>query len=126
SVVDGDPVAVDLGDAVGAARVKGSGLMLGHLAHLAKHLRRAGLIEADVRIHDANRVEHPRHAEGRGLPGENRLGPRGLYEALRSQVVQLRGSMLAQNADDRDLVQQVTGRKGDAVLDVLDSLEVDS
>src|SRR5438093_375989 len=46
SVVHCDEVSVDLGDAVGAARVEGRSLALRRLAHLAEHLARAGLVEA--------------------------------------------------------------------------------
>src|SRR5712692_10526770 len=39
----------DLGDAIGGARVKGCGLVLRHLGHVAEHLARGGEIEATLR-----------------------------------------------------------------------------
>src|SRR5262249_57175205 len=45
AVVDGDMVAVHLGHAVRAPRVKRGGLALRRLAHLAEHLARARLVE---------------------------------------------------------------------------------
>ena len=89
AVVDRDPVPVDLGDAVGAARVERRRLGLRHLAHLAEHLRRARLVEADLRVDEADRLEDPRHAERGGLAGEHRLAERGLDERLRREVVDL-------------------------------------
>src|SRR5438270_808043 len=41
AVVDGDPVAVDLGDTIGRARVEGRRLALRSLLRLAEHLGRA-------------------------------------------------------------------------------------
>src|SRR5262249_18268825 len=46
SVVDRDEVAVDLGDAIGAARMERRRLALRRLAHLAEHFTAAGLVKA--------------------------------------------------------------------------------
>ena len=73
AVVDRDPVAVDLGHAVGAAGVERRRLALGDLDHLAEHLRRAGLVEADLGVDEPDRVEQAGDAQGRGLAGEHRL-----------------------------------------------------
>ena len=95
AVVDGDPVAVDLRHPVGTARIEGGALRLGHLLHLAEHLRGAGLVEADLRIDRPDRVEHSGHAQRGGLTGQHRLAPRGLHEGLGGQVVDLGGSVVA-------------------------------
>src|SRR5205085_747536 len=50
AVVDGDPMAVRLGDAIRAARPKRSSLRLRRFLHLAEHLAARRLIKADRRI----------------------------------------------------------------------------
>ena len=45
-IVDGDPVAVDLGSGVGAARVERGGFLLRDFPHLAEHFAGGGLVEA--------------------------------------------------------------------------------
>ena len=98
AVVHRDPVAVDLGDRVGAARVERRRLVLRRLAHLAEHLGARRLVEADLGIDQAHRVEHARDAERGELAGERRLQPAGRHERLRRQVVDLGGPHLAQQA----------------------------
>ena len=124
-VVDGDPVAVDLGHAVRAARVERRRLALGNLLHLAEHLRGAGLVEADVGVDEANRIEHAGDPEGGRLAGEHRLAEAGLDERLRRQVVDLGGPVVPQDVDERDLVEQVARHQLQPVLNVGDALEVD-
>jgi len=46
AVVDGDPVAIDLGGGVRAARVEGRGFLLGNFLDLAEHFAGGGLVEA--------------------------------------------------------------------------------
>ena len=59
------------------------------------------------------------------LAGEHRLRPGGLDKALRRQIVDLGRPVLAQNADQRDLVHQVAGDKRQIVLNMVDALEID-
>ena len=125
AVVDGDPVAVDLGHPVGAARVEGRRLELGHLEHLAEHLRGARLIEADLGVDQADGVEEPGYPERRRLAREDRLTEAGLHEGLGGQVVDLVGPVVAQNVDEGHLVEQVTRHELELVLNVRDPLEVD-
>src|SRR5207248_228443 len=94
AVVDGDPVAVDLGHAIRAARIERRRLALRRLHHLAEHLAGAGLVEADLGVDYADGVEDARHAESRRLAREHGLAPRRLHERLRSQVVDLRRPLL--------------------------------
>ena len=124
AVVDGDPVAVDLGHAVGAARVERRRLALGDLLHLAEHLRRAGLVEADLGVDEADGVEQAGDAHGRRLARQHRLAEAGLHEGLGGQVVDLGRPVVAQDVDERDLVEEVAGDELDLVLDVGDALEV--
>ena len=46
AVVHRDPVGIELGHGVGAARVKGRGFLLGYLLHLAIEFAGAGLVKA--------------------------------------------------------------------------------
>ena len=107
AIVDGDPVAVHLRDAVGAAGVKRRRFGLRDLGDLAEHLAAAGLVEADRGIDHADGVEQPRHAERSGFAGQNRLAERRLDERLRREVVDLLGLVLLERFDQRDLVEQV-------------------
>ena len=68
AVVDGDPVAVGLRDAVRAARVERRLLVLRHLAHLPEHLRGRRLVEADVRVDDPDGLEHAGDADAVNSP----------------------------------------------------------
>ncbi len=124
AVVDGDPVAVDLRHAVGAARVERRRLALGHLLHLAEHLRRAGLVEADLGVDQADGIEHPRHPQCGRLARQHGLGEAGLHEGLGRQVVDLRRPVIAQDVDERHLVEKVARYELDLVLNVRDALEV--
>ena len=72
-VVHRDPMAVDLRDAVGAARPKGRLFVLRLLLDVAEHLAAAGLIEPDCRIHQANGLQHPRDTQRGELAGQQRL-----------------------------------------------------
>ena len=123
AVVDRDPVAVGLRDAVGAARVERRLLGLRHLLHLAEHLRRGRLVEADRRVDVADRLEHARDADGGELGGQHRLRPRGRHEALRGEVVDLVRLRGAQRLLQRGLVEQVGLQQLDAARQVRDALE---
>src|SRR5664280_2570030 len=125
AIVDGDPVPVDLCHPVGAAGVERGRLDLGDLEDLAEHLRGARLVEADLGVDRADGVEHPGHAERRGLTGEDRLAPRRLHERLGGQVVDLGRPALAQDVDHRHLVEEVAGHQGEPILDVGDPFEVE-
>jgi hypothetical protein len=89
AVVDGDPVAVDLGGTVGAARVEGRGLALRHLTHEPEHLGGRGLVEAAPVRHpeDAHRLPEPQLAERVGVGRVLRRLEAHLDVALRGQVV---------------------------------------
>src|SRR5262245_64954311 len=87
AVVHGNPVTINLGDAVRAARVEGRGLALRRLLHLAEHLRTGRLVETDAPgIDQPDGFEHPRHAHGRELAGQYRLLPAYRHETHRRQV----------------------------------------
>ena len=102
-----EPVAVTLRDPVGTPRVKPRVLILRGFFHLSEHLGRGRLVEADLRVHDADRFEHPGHAERRELPGQHGLAERGGHEGLRREVVDLVGLRVRDGVDQRVLVEQV-------------------
>ena len=111
AVVHRHVVAEHLGDAVRRARVERRPLGLRRLAHLAEHLRRARLVEADRVVlgaaDDAHRLEHAQHAEAGDLRGELGLLERELHEADRAEVVDLVGLHLLDRGDQRREVAQV-------------------
>lgn len=107
AVVDGDPVAVDLGDAVGAAGVEGGVLDLGDGLDLAEHLGGAGLVEAGLGADLAQGVQHARDADAGELARQHGLVPGGAHEALGRQVVDLVGPGLFQRLHQALGVQQV-------------------
>ena len=63
TVVDGNPVRVQLGNAVGTARIERRVLLLRHGLHLAEHLRRGCLVEPDLGIDDADRLQQVKCAD---------------------------------------------------------------
>src|ERR1700689_1056725 len=89
AVIDRDPVPVDLGHPVGAARVEGRALGLRDFLNLSEHLGRRRLVEADLWVDDPDRVEDAGHTECSGLTGEYGLSPRGRNERLCGEVVDL-------------------------------------
>ena len=102
--------------------MEGRRLRLGHLADLAEHLARRCLVEADPEVHLADRLQHPGHAEGRELPGQDRLVPRRRHEALGGEVVHLGRSDGAERLHERGLVQEIALDDLDPVADVGDPL----
>ena len=125
AVVDRDPVAVHLGDAVGAAGVERGALLLRHLDHLAEHLAARRLVEPDVvGAQQPDCLQHPGHPDGGELAGEHRLLPARRHEALGGEVVHLVGPRLLEHVDDRELVEQVGLVQVDLPGQVRDPLEV--
>ncbi len=121
AVVDGDVVAEDLGDAVGATRIEGRHLVLRHFAHAAVHLARGGLVEADLRVDAADGFERSRDALRVELAGEHRLIPRCRHEGHGGKVVELVGVGLLDGLDEGQLVQEVGLKQRDPVAEVLDA-----
>jgi hypothetical protein len=71
AIIDGDPVAVKLCDAIGRTRIKRRGFLLWGFLHQAVKLRRGGLIEPRLLLHAENpdRLQQPEHAERVGIGG---------------------------------------------------------
>ena len=111
AVVDRHVVAEHLGHAVGRPRVERRELGLGRLPHLAEHLRRRRLVEADgvllAAADDAYRLEHAQHAEAGDLRRELGLRERQVHEADGAEVVDLVGLHALDHRDERREVAQV-------------------
>ncbi|MNT42008.1 hypothetical protein D3C72_1784050 [compost metagenome] len=122
AVVHRDPVAVELGDAVGAAGVEGRRFDLGHGLDLAEHLRGAGLVEARLGGHLAHRVEHAGDAQAGELAGQHGLGPGGGDEALGREVVHLVRARGLDRVDQGLVVEEVAREELELALEVRDAL----
>ena len=91
---------------------------------LPEHLGGRGLVEADLRVHDPDRLQHPRDAERRELPRQHGLGERRRDERLRGEVVDLVRLGFRDRIDERVLVEEVAVQELDGVDEVRDPLEV--
>lgn len=107
AVVDRGPVGEQLGDAVGATRVKERGLGLRHFVNLAVHFRGGCLVEANFGIDDANRFQQMQDAQAGDVGGGHRLLERNADEALRGEVINFVGLSLLQDAHTGTGVSQV-------------------
>jgi hypothetical protein len=121
TVVDGDPVAEDLGHSVGRAGMERRPLRLRGLLDETVHLGAARLIDAGGKLQLAHGVQDAKDAEG----GDARrvLGhvEGDLHVALRGQVVDLVGSDRLQGADEAVLVYEVAVMQLEALTDVVDA-----
>ena len=124
AIIHGDPMPVELGDAVRTAWVERRGLVLRNFNDLAKHFGRTGLVEADVVIGQTDRVEQSSDAECGGFAGQDGLSEGSLNKRLRGEVVDLVGLVVSHDVDHRNLVKEVAGDEFEVVLEVADSLKV--
>ena len=115
---------VDLGDAVRAAGVEGRRLPLRHLARAAEHLARARLVDARLGGDQPHGLQQPRHPDGVELGGEHGLRPRRRHEGLGGEIVDLVRPHVAQEVDERELVEQIRLAQLETGADVGDALEV--
>ena len=69
----------------------------------------------------AHRFEHARHALRVELAGQHRLIPRRRHERHRREVVELVGPDVVDDADQRQLIEQVGRLERDAIEQVLDA-----
>ena len=107
AIVDGHPVPVQLGDGIGAARMKGSALGLLRLLDQPVHFRRTRLVESRLGTAEANCLEHVADPEAGHQTGQKRLIPGGFDETLSAEVVNLVGGDVAENADQRGQIGQI-------------------
>ena len=101
TVVDGNPVGVELGDGVGAARVEGGALLLRGFLHQAVEFGGAGLVEAALlfQAEDADGFEYAQGADAVGVGGVFGLFKADRDVALRGEVVDFVGLHLLNDAD---------------------------
>ena len=109
AVVHRDPVGVQLGGGIGAARVEGRGLALRRLLHLAVQFRGGGLIEARGLLHaqDPDRLQQAQGADAVGVGGVFRRLEAHMHVALGSQIVDLGRLDLLDQTDQVGAVGQV-------------------
>ena len=91
TVVHRDPVAVELGDAIGRTRIERRGLLLRHFLHQAVQFRGRCLIEPRFLLHAENpdRFEQAQHADRVGIGGIFRALEADADVALRGKIVDL-------------------------------------
>ena len=102
AVVDRDPVGIELGRAVGRARIERRRLALRDLLHLAVQLGRRGLVEAHL-VLDAEDADGLEQAQGTERVGVGRVLGRleaHLHVALGGEVVDLVRLVLLDEADE--------------------------
>ena len=91
AVVHRDPVAVELGDAVGRARIERRGLLLRDFLDQAVQFRGRRLIEPRLLLHaeNADRFQQPQHADRVGIGGIFRALEADADMALGGEIVDL-------------------------------------
>ena len=107
AVVHRHPVRIQLGHAIGAARVEGRVFHLRNGLHLAEHFRCAGLVEANFGVDDANGLQQVQRADAGDLRRGVGLVKGHTNEALRGEVVHLHGFTGLQQAHGRAHVGKV-------------------
>ena len=116
AIVHHHPVGIELGRAIGAARIEGRGLALGDLLHLAEQFRGRGLIESGLRSQPqkADRLQQPEHAQTVGVGGIFGGLEADLDMALGGQVVDLVRLRLLHDADQVGRIGHVAEMQDEA------------
>src|ERR1041384_2294833 len=73
AVIDGNPMPIELRDAVRTPGIKRGALGLGDFLNLTKHLAGRGLIKTNLGIDNANGLQHLGDAEGSELARQDGL-----------------------------------------------------
>ena len=109
AVIDGDPVGVELGHGVGAARVEGRRLALRHFLHQAVELRGRGLVEARLapEPEEADGLEQAQRSQRIDVGGVFRRLEAHRDMGLGAEVVDLVGLDVADDPGERRAVGQV-------------------
>ena len=121
AVVHRDPVGVELGDRVRAARIERRGFLLRDLLHQAVQLGRRRLVEARLLLEpqDADRLKEAQRADAVGVGRVLGLLEADRHMALRREVVDLVGLHLLHDAREVRRIRQVTVVQDEvAVVDV--------
>ena len=124
TVVDRDPVGVELGHAIRAAGMEGRGLRLRRFHHLTVHLRTGGLVEADLSADGvlavADRFQQPEGAHGGHVGRVGRLVETHSHVALGREVVDLRWPDLADQTGEPVAVGHVSVMQNERTLHLVD------
>ena len=107
AVVDRHPVRIQLGHTVGTARVERGGFFLRNGLHFAKHLRGAGLVEADFGIDETHCFQQVQSADAGNVGGGGGLLKTDADKALRRQVVDFIGLDFLHQGNTGPLIGQV-------------------
>ena len=124
AVVLGNPVAVQLGNTIGATRVEGRIFVLRNRLDLAEHLAGRGLVNACVGLAESDGFQELGHADGVDVGGRKRGFPRGGHEGLCCQIVDFVGFCDFHGTDEGRRVRHVAENKGDFALEVFGVVEV--
>ena len=110
AVVHGDPVGIELGYGVRAARVEGGSFLLRGFLYQAIQLAGTGLVEADFLFHpqDANSFQHAQSAHAVYIGGVFGGFEADGHVALRAQIVDFVGLGFLNNAGEVAAVAEVT------------------
>src|SRR5690606_21098657 len=87
AVIDRDPMAIQFGHTIGAARIERRVFILAFGLDKTKHFTGRGLIKARFRRELANGFEQVGYAQPVHDTGRHRLIPRAAHKALRTKVV---------------------------------------
>ncbi len=109
AVIDRDPIGIQLGRGVGAARIERRRFALRHFLHQPVKLGGRRLVEAGNAFppEDADRLEQPQRADPVGVGGIFRRLETDLDMALRGEVVDLIGLGLLHQTDQVGRVGQI-------------------
>lgn len=107
AVIHRHPMGIQLGHAIRAAGIEGRVFHLRNGLYLAEHLRGAGLVEADLRVDDADGLQQVQRPNTGDLRRGVRLVEADADEALSREVVDLRGTRALQQTNGRPQVRQV-------------------
>lgn len=107
SVVDCNPVGVDLGGSIWTAWVKRGFFALRYGLHQSIHLRAGGLVKTSLGGHLPHRIQQAHGADGGCIAGELRDIEANPNVALGGQVVDLVGLSLSQYLGKRTGVAEI-------------------
>src|ERR1035437_8830912 len=107
TVIDGHPVRIQLGHAVGAAGIEGRVLGLRNRLNLAKHFGGGRLIEADLRVDNTDPLQEVHRAKSSDLSCRSRLLERNANKALGGKIINLGCTSRFQHANAATCIGQV-------------------
>ena len=109
AIVHHDPVAVELGHAIGRARIERGGFTLGHFLHQAVKFRGRSLIEAGLlfQTQNADRLKQTQRADSVGIRGVLGGFKADLHMALGGQIVDFVRLGLLNDADQVGRIRQI-------------------